>query len=57
MEGGALTLAVKSMQNLQSYVPINITALEASIDALVANSFKVSGIQQDLIEINDVLLY
>lgn len=43
------------MQNLQSYVPINITALEASIDALVANSFKVSGIQQDLIEINDVM--
>ena len=48
-------LAVKSMKNLQSYVPVNIAALEASIDTLVANSFKVSGIQKDLIEINDVM--
>ena len=48
-------LAVKSIKNLENYTPVDIAALEASIDQLVMNSYKVMQIENDLIEINDVI--
>lgn len=48
-------LAVKSIKNLENYIPVDIAALEASIDQLVMNSYKVMQIENDLIEINDVI--
>ena len=48
-------LAVKSIKNLENYTPVDIAALEASIDQLVMNSYKVMQIENDLIEINGVI--
>lgn len=42
-----MTLAVKSIKQVAPYTPINIAALEASIDQLVANSYKISQIEND----------
>ena len=48
-------IAIKSIKNLQNYVPVDIAALEASIDRMVFESYKVTGLENDLIEIQDVI--
>lgn len=50
-----MTLAIKSIKQVSPYVPINIAALEAAIDQLVANSYKISQIENDWIEMNQVI--
>lgn len=48
-------LAIKSMKNLQNYVPVDIAALEASIDGLVYDSYEKMNIREDLIDIEQVI--
>lgn len=48
-------LAVKSIKNLQSYTPVDIVALEASIDRMVFDSYEKMNIREDLIDLEQVI--
>lgn len=50
-----MSLAIKSINDVQSYVPNDIAALEASIDAKFYNSYDKFQLENDLLEIDNVI--